>query len=197
VVVVGLLAALLPGLLTPAAAHTSLDRTQPADGARLPTPPRFVVLTFSQSVASTLPARAAVTGPGGAGAVTPLVDGRQVRIPVPDTGPGRYRVAYRVVAPDGHVMSGDLSFTASRSSSGPTPDASAGSPSGAAGAPTPPATSSTPASPTAPADDGTRADAAFPDAPAGGAGTGAVAAGLAALAVAGGAVALALRRRDP
>lgn len=151
VLAAALLGALL-ALATPAAAHTRLTSSTPADGAVVEVAPDQIELVFGGSVSlSTV----TVTGPDGA-AVTdgdPVANGSTVVARLGATRPaGRYQVAYRVVASDGHPISGQISFTAS-AAAGPASSAEATPPSSAAaGASQPPeSTPTTTTSPTSPA----------------------------------------------
>lgn len=96
----------------PAAAHTGLQSSTPADGQTLTVAPDAISLTFSSAVASEF-AQVAVTGPDGesvtSGEVT--IDGAVVSQSVSTSGDGAYVVAYRVVSDDGHPVSGQLTFT--------------------------------------------------------------------------------------
>lgn len=113
--VVALLLAGLAALVTatPALAHTKLDSSNPAQGAALNFPPKFVSLTFDDPV--TLPPNAIqVTGPGGVqwavGTVT--VTDATVTAPVTATGPaGAYTLHYTVIADDGDSQRGTVAFT--------------------------------------------------------------------------------------
>ncbi|GLW10620.1 copper resistance protein C [Microtetraspora sp. NBRC 13810] len=136
--VLALLAALslLPLLATPALAHDSLKRSDPAKNAQVPSVDK-VTLEFSAHV--TFPA-VVVTGAGGDRHESgrPEVDGpvvtQELDGPLP---PGKYTVAYRIVSSDGHPVEGEIPFTVVGSSAGPAPAAaitpSAGNPPPAAG----------------------------------------------------------------
>ncbi|TKK83857.1 copper resistance protein CopC [Herbidospora galbida] len=103
-------ALLLPS--APAAAHTSLRSSDPAENTRVTALPR-VTLEFSESVR--FPA-VVLTGPDGERYENgkPRVDGRKV---LQDVGPasalpsGAYTIAYRVVSRDGHPVEGEIPFT--------------------------------------------------------------------------------------
>ena len=106
---------------SPASAHTGLSGSVPADGATTVAPDR-VVLSFSGRVLERLSA-VTVVGPDGTdaadGALT--VDGTDVVQPL--DGPlqaGRWTVSYRVVAADGHPLSGRLDFTVAGAMAPPT-----------------------------------------------------------------------------
>jgi hypothetical protein len=96
----------------PAAAHTSLQSSTPADGETLTAAPDAISLTFSSAVASEF-AQVAVAGPDGESVTSgvPTIDGAVVSQPVSTSGDGAYVVAYRVVSDDGHPVSGQLTFT--------------------------------------------------------------------------------------
>ena len=86
-------------------AHTEITSSQPADGATLRKAPAAVVLTFSEAPLDTGLAVVA-TGPQG-GRFDATVAGGEVVAPWPrDLPAGGYRVAYRVVADDGHPIEG-------------------------------------------------------------------------------------------
>ncbi|HZI97105.1 MAG TPA: copper resistance CopC family protein, partial [Actinomycetales bacterium] len=112
-----------------ASAHTELVSTAPADGGQLTTAPTDVTLTFSQPVGTEL-ARVEVTGPAGDALQDgdPQVDGATVAqslMPLDDGG--AYTVTWRVVAADGHPISGTFSFTFTGDTDDP-PSASAALP---------------------------------------------------------------------
>ena len=99
---------------TPSAlAHTELEGSTPAAGARLAAPPSTVSLTFGEAVR--LPANPIrVAGPEGAvwtvGQAT--VDGATVTAPVTATGPaGAYTLTWQVVSDDGDTIRGTVRFT--------------------------------------------------------------------------------------
>lgn len=96
----------------PAAAHTGLQSSTPADGQTLTVAPDAISLTFSSAVASEF-AQVAVTGPDGESVTSgeAAIDGAVVSQPVSTSGDGAYVVAYRVVSDDGHPVSGQLTFT--------------------------------------------------------------------------------------
>jgi methionine-rich copper-binding protein CopC len=148
--VAGAAAAIVAGPLPSASAHAELVATVPKQGATVPARPATVTLTFSDPIDQKF-ARTAVTGPGGAPQqVQATAVGPTVAVPVPDHGPGAYKVVYRVVSADGHPVSGELDFTVagvptagpSASPTGPAPSSPAPS--------SPAASSSAPASAAAP-----------------------------------------------
>lgn len=107
----GATAWLLPVTDVTALAHTEIERTTPADGARLTSPPRQITLTFGEPVRES-GAGLAVVGPTGQTTLRPEVTGRVVSARWPATlHQGSFDVSYRVVAEDGHVADGHFSFT--------------------------------------------------------------------------------------
>ncbi|MGH3389169.1 MAG: copper resistance CopC family protein [Actinomadura sp.] len=139
----------------PAAAHTALKTTNPKSGARVTAPPSEITLEFTGPIRAPL-TRVTVQGPGGAAFESgpPQVGSDTVAQPVRafDT-PGRYQIVYRVVAEDGHPLTGTIRFTVA----GPAPDASGTATSSASSAPSAPASdagTAVPSSATGDADDG-------------------------------------------
>ena len=116
---------LLLGVASPAAAHTELVSSDPQDGARLPGPPAAITLTFNEDV---LKMGAAITATlnGEVLALEPaVVDGPTVSADFgPFNEPGEVVVTWRVVADDGHPVTGTFSFF----QEDPTPEPTSGSP---------------------------------------------------------------------
>jgi methionine-rich copper-binding protein CopC len=117
-------AALLGWAAAPAAAHSELVSSDPANGASLPAVPPTATLTFNENIAgeftsvavtigSEAPAPAAATTVGPA--VTVDLAAALAALP-PDAaaqpGPVAWTVAYRVVSADGHPIQGQIGFTA-------------------------------------------------------------------------------------
>ncbi len=124
-----------------ARAHTSSTGTDPADGANLAHPPRQISVSFSEPPLATGSAMVA-QGPAGRVPLSATAKGNSVVAPWPDDATaGTYRVTYRVVAADGHPITGEFGF---RVAGRPSP------PSRAAASPTPAATAS--AAPAQPAE---------------------------------------------
>jgi copper resistance protein C len=126
----GTLLVLLLG--APASAHTSLVSSVPAAGAQVAGSPDAVVLLFDAEVRPEL-SKVVVTGPGGVDLAggEPQVDGATVRQSL--TGPlgsGRWTVAYRVIAADGHPVTGTVDFAVTDTPAPGAPDV--GSPTPAA-----------------------------------------------------------------
>jgi copper resistance protein C len=104
----------------PAAAHTSLVGSDPADGANLSTAPTAVTLTFNSTVRTEF-AQVAVLDANGThheqGA--PQVDGATVNQALGPLRDGQFQISYRVVAADGHPVTGTLSFSVAQPASPP------------------------------------------------------------------------------
>ncbi len=108
---------LLLGAWTPAAhAHTDLVETRPAAGVT-DRPLDAVRLTFNEPLAEGL-AQVAVTGPRGSVSTgAPVVTGSEVTVALrAPADAATYRIAYRVVAADGHPVVGEFTVTVSRAS---------------------------------------------------------------------------------
>jgi methionine-rich copper-binding protein CopC len=108
--------AALTGLVVlagPAAAHTELRSSSPAEGASLASAPTQVQLTFGEPV--TLPPDPVeVVGRDGTGWPTgaATVAGGVVTVPVTPSGPAQaYTLTWRVVAKDGDNVTGTVHFT--------------------------------------------------------------------------------------
>jgi len=135
-----------------ALAHTSLQKSTPAEGASLAAPPAEVSLTFGEAVR--LPAGPIrVAGPGGAVWTVgqARVTGATVTAPVTATGPaGAYTLTWQVISDDGDTIRGTVRFTLTAPAA---PVVAPASPPGTVAAAPPPATAAaTPAAvPSAPA----------------------------------------------
>lgn len=110
----------------PAAAHTELVTTSPAAGARAKDAVRAVTISFTQPVDARL---ATVTvqradGPS-VSTGTPRAAGADLVQPLTELESGRYDVAWRAAAADGHILTGDFSFRVGASA---TPKAEADRP---------------------------------------------------------------------
>lgn len=135
---VGLLLGVLGLLVLPAApalAHTEQVSVSPAPGSSTTGSVPAVEIDFSDEVLPGL-ARVVVRDARGrdhvAGRVAVL--GGRVSARLDDIGPGRYRVDYRVVADDGHPVTGSYRFRVAAAPTGGT----VGTATSAPGAPTPP-----------------------------------------------------------
>jgi methionine-rich copper-binding protein CopC len=129
---VGLAVALLA---SPASAHTELVGGTPGPGTALRTPVTQVTLTFASDLLAE-GSQVLVRDPKGVDRARGLdVSGASATVPVkPLRVAGRYTVAYRAVAVDGHPITGSYRFTVSRSAASAAADladvgtASAGGP---------------------------------------------------------------------
>jgi methionine-rich copper-binding protein CopC len=134
----GLLLLVLLGAASPAAAHTRLTGSTPAAGAEVTASTTEVVLSFTGTVREAF-STVVVTGPDGAdvAAGPPVLRGSDVVQEL--EGPlatGAWTVAYRVVAGDGHPITGTLAFTVAAADEPAAPAAlPSPSPSPAAAAP--------------------------------------------------------------
>jgi len=130
---VALTAVALVALVTasPAAAHDQLIESTPEAGSIVEVAPVTVTLRFRDEVMD-ISSQVIVHGPTGdvVADVEGVVDGTTVSAPLPaELGDGTYRVAWRVVAGDGHPLQGAFEFSVGAASA-PLPS-SAASPSGA------------------------------------------------------------------
>lgn len=97
----------------PAAAHTRLEGSDPADGSSTATAPARVSLRFSETMQADFSTLTVVGPDGGAYQTGPVTaDGATVSTQVLPLGPaGRYEIGYRVVSDDGHPVTGSVAFT--------------------------------------------------------------------------------------
>jgi copper resistance protein C len=101
-------------VVAPAHGHAHLLETSPQEGAELDEPPTQVVLTFDEAVE---PAGDALVLTDGDEAVHDLEavigpETGQISAEVPaDAAAGEHTIAWRIMAADGHVQEGDLSYT--------------------------------------------------------------------------------------
>ncbi len=103
--------------ITPALAHTALLSSTPGNNAIIQVSPKSFVLKFSEAIATIDSKKInsiTITGPA-----KNRVKLRAVQIgkstlsatPIEPLTIGRYEMKYRVVAKDGHVLTGDINFT--------------------------------------------------------------------------------------
>lgn len=92
-------------------AHAHLKEARPADGSVLAAAPTSLVLKFSEAVRVTALTLSKEGGPEQK--LGPLAGGpaAEASAALPKLTPGKYRVDWRLVGDDGHVMSGKLQFT--------------------------------------------------------------------------------------
>jgi len=148
--VLAALVTLLFLVASPASAHTELTSSTPANGAVVNGPPSTISLTFSEPpLAEGLAVQvAALDGPQ-VEVGKPTLKGSTVTVTWPATAnSGEYSISYRVVADDGHPVTGQIAFSITAATSSPsavTPSPTAASPSTSAPAapsPTPTTTQS-------------------------------------------------------
>lgn len=97
----------------PVWAHTALEASSPKAEGKVGVAPARVVLKFTEPILTT-GFRVVAQGPDGRDyqGGTAQVAGNQLTQPLQPLGPaGKYRVNFRVVAADGHPLSGGMSFT--------------------------------------------------------------------------------------
>ena len=131
---------------SPAQAHTELTSSTPSSGARLAAAPQQIRLVFNEKVEPGFSTVAVTVGNSSATTLTARDDAAVVTADVPASAnsaqaAGRsvgWKVDYRVIATDGHPVSGSISFSvagargpatspAVPSSSAPTPTTAASS----------------------------------------------------------------------
>lgn len=100
--------------MSPAAAHTALVDAEPAPGARLPSPPAEVRLTFNETLqpGSTFAIFGEVFNE--IEGVEPQVNPdapEQMAATIPPLDPGTYTVQWVAVSDDGHKVKGSYSFS--------------------------------------------------------------------------------------
>lgn len=115
----GAFAAVLLGAL-PAAAHTELASSNPADGAQLDAVPDAITLTFGEDLQGPTAKVGVLIGDNNPIQVDAPVSGPTVTIDtksgaladvVAKSGAGKWAIGYQVVGQDGHPIDGTLTFT--------------------------------------------------------------------------------------
>jgi putative copper export protein/methionine-rich copper-binding protein CopC len=107
----------------PAAAHTKVERTAPADGDTAHGAVREVRLRFTRGVEGALTTLSLSRGgnhiaSGGTG--VPQTDGREYVLALPrPLDPGAYEVQWKTVGADGHVLKGSFGFVVAADPSAP------------------------------------------------------------------------------
>jgi copper resistance protein C len=107
---------LLLALASSAHAHSLLLESAPAADALLAAPPPAISLRFNNRIEKKLSTVRLLDERGGARPLTMLADGPADRLTatVPSLDPGAWRVEWRVLSTDGHVVSGRFSFRVAR-----------------------------------------------------------------------------------
>jgi copper transport protein len=101
---------LLLGTLTAASAHAVLRESVPADGSQHDTPPREIVLRFSETVTPIFVRLVGQRGETISHAENLSAADNTLRLALPAIGDGRYVISYRVVSADSHPVSGAVTF---------------------------------------------------------------------------------------
>jgi copper resistance protein C len=133
--------------MSPAAAHNQLTGSSPRDGARVAEPPEHVELRFLARVDEDT-TKITITGPDNVDALggQPRFSGNRVSLPFTPGAAGLYVVSYRLVAADGHPITGEMRFTLTTGTpADPTPEPTVADPS----TPAPTETAADPTTPTA------------------------------------------------
>jgi copper transport protein len=103
------------GLASPASAHNSLVSSDPAEGAALAAAPSQMTLRFDKSVPLDTVSVELIDGTGVRTEVEQFVHGpagdTEVIATLPAIGAGEVTVRWRLVGPDGHPITGRVSFT--------------------------------------------------------------------------------------
>jgi methionine-rich copper-binding protein CopC len=110
-----LLLAALAALPAPhAAAHAKLERTAPAAGSAVRESPAHLTLWFSQRVEPAFSEVRVLDAKGeqvnNAKAQVDRKDAKQLDVSLPRLAPGTYRVQWRVLSVDTHVVEGRFTF---------------------------------------------------------------------------------------
>ena len=103
---------LLAAPISAAFAHTMVQSVSIADGARLQASPPQVTITFQHAARFGSVRLQTAAGERIPIAFTsPTAATNTFTIPLPALAPDSYRLTWRVIAEDGHVMTGSVSFT--------------------------------------------------------------------------------------
>src|SRR4051812_30487407 len=95
--------------ISPAFAHASLVRAEPADGSVLAQPPPTLRLTFNEPVS---PLVIRLIAPSGEViSPTAVAENAILTVTPPRLGQGTYLLSWRVVSADGHPVGGSLVFS--------------------------------------------------------------------------------------
>lgn len=113
-------AALLTVTAAPAAAHSVLMGSAPADGAELAEGPERVTLTFNEPLQEAYAVLVVVGPEGGTWQEgEPVIDGPDISVAVRELGEaGTYRVNFRVTSADGHPVQGQTTFELTEAGTG-------------------------------------------------------------------------------
>ena len=117
VLVAGLAVVALGGL---AAAHATVAESSPRDRERLSEPPRELRVVFTEPIEAGV-SRLRLVGPQGevAGTEQRAEGDRTLVLRVPELPAGDYRIEWEILAKDGHVTRGTISFTVAAAATRP------------------------------------------------------------------------------
>ena len=93
-----------------ASAHVHLHDSSPADGSRLSAAPGALVLSFSEPAQLTALALQQERGQSWKLSTPPEAQLR-VSVPLPPLAAGSYRLRWRALSRDGHVVTGEMHFS--------------------------------------------------------------------------------------
>jgi methionine-rich copper-binding protein CopC len=102
--------ALLLGCSGAALAHVHLHDSSPADGSRLAAAPAALVLSFSEPAQLTALSLQQEQGRSWK-LSTPSEAQLRLSVPLPPLAPGSYRLRWRALSRDGHVVPGEIRFS--------------------------------------------------------------------------------------
>lgn len=109
-----LLAALAAMIASPAAAHSQLERAVPAAGSSVRESPPRLTLWFSQRIEPAFSKVRVLNSEGkqvdNDDAQVDRADARMLSVSLPKLAPGTYRVRWRVLSVDSHVIEGHFTF---------------------------------------------------------------------------------------
>lgn len=98
-------------------AHTKLQKSEPAAGSTVTTPPAHVQLWFNEKPDLKM-SQIEVTGPSGKLDLGPVheMQAKTLMAPIKGEVPdGKYTATWRTAGKDGHVIKGEFAFTVKRS----------------------------------------------------------------------------------
>jgi copper transport protein len=93
-----------------ALAHAHLVRSSPAENAVLDKPPATATLVFAEPVTMTA-AKIELVGGAKTSLKPPASPTAEAALPLPKLAAGHYKLSWRALSDDGHIMSGEIHFT--------------------------------------------------------------------------------------
>jgi methionine-rich copper-binding protein CopC len=94
-------------------AHALLKKSTPTDGSTVSSPPASVVLTFSEATRLTAAWIEKGDGPKEKLGPLPVKPATEITVALHKLTAGTYRLSWRALGDDGHVVPGELHFTVS------------------------------------------------------------------------------------